>query len=65
MKKKILVLFEAFNQNVSRKIIEIHGGTLTVHREGPNRGTNFLIEIPRQKFFSFPFENLSTLNLLL
>jgi len=31
---------------ISRSIVDLHGGTITAHSEGPGRGTTFSVELP-------------------
>ena len=32
--------------NLVRRIVEMHGGSVSAHSDGPNRGSTFLVELP-------------------
>jgi signal transduction histidine kinase len=32
--------------SVARRIIELHGGSITVHSDGPGRGTEAMVTLP-------------------
>ena len=32
---------------IARQLVEMHGGTLTASSEGENKGTTFLVRLPR------------------
>jgi PAS domain S-box-containing protein len=56
-------IFEAFAQvtpaagggigiglTLSRKLVELHGGTLTAHSEGPGKGSRFVVRLPLARY---------------